>query len=140
AFSLATSARGAGIGRGGRRGGVFGLDLVERQIEQVLAAALVDNLLRAGQDRLHRFQIKPLARDVGRGAVLYVDEAEALRVAGRGRDLRRLVAFGSGADARRFAARQRHFTGQIGLRVVDELQPVVAGVVGVVESLLHIGR
>ena len=76
-------------GRSGRR---IDPGLVERQIQHVLAVALVDHLARGGQDALHGFQIQALARDFRRRAVLRIDQAETLRIAGRRRDVRGLVA------------------------------------------------
>src|SRR5205085_10892314 len=79
-----------------RRGGWRGLhQLVEREIQEIVAALLVDeDLARVRQNLLHRFDVEPIARNLRCLAVFANDLAETRRIALGLLDDALLVAFG----------------------------------------------
>ncbi len=129
-------------GRACRRGALLD-QLVERQVEQAVAAGLLvdQHLARVADDRLHHVEVEALARDARRLRVLDQDLPEARGVAlGSLHDLG-LVAVRFLDQPRRVAAGARHDVVGVRLALVAEALAVLAGLHRVVERGLHlVGR
>ncbi len=115
--------------------------LVERQIEQIVAALLVDqHFARVAHDLLHGVDIQAVARDARRLVVFRDDLAEAAGIALRAFDHALLVAFGLLVQARRRALGLRHDVVGIGLAFVFLALAVLPGFYRIVERGLHLLR
>src|SRR5690606_14319093 len=114
-------------------------DLVERQVQQVVAVLGVDHdLAGSREDLLHGLEIHAFAHDVGSLLVFGQDAGEARGVtAGVAQDLG-LVAFGLFGHAGSLAARHGDDLVGIGLPFVDLAFAILACLDGVVERGLHL--
>ena len=125
------------------RGAPLGRQFAERQIRHdALArlAAVIDELFRAAEHALHRLQINPFTRHVGRLLVFLVNLQEARALALGLGDRLLPVAFGGLHDLRRMSACLRHDLVGVGLRLVLQLLEIGARRLDVAEGVDHLRR
>jgi hypothetical protein len=112
---------------------------IERQIEQVAAAAVVHHdLAGRGEHLLHGLYVDAFARHRGRLGVLGEHLAEARGIALGARDHALAVAVGLLLQARGGAARARDHVVGVGLALVLLALAVLAGFHRIVEGRLHL--
>ena len=118
------------------------LQLGQRQVrDDALAVALFDDhLVGVLEHLLHRLEIEPLARHVGRLGIFVVDRDEALGLALRLLHDAVLVGGGLFADLRGIAARLAELLVGILVGLLDELVLVLLGALHLVEGVGHFAR
>ena len=115
---------------------------LERQIRhRLLAGEVVDHdLLRRGQDALHRLQVEPPPRDLLRLRVLLLHRGEALRRAAGSAHLGRRGTLRFVHELRGLPARVRHHVVGVAARLVDQPLLVLLGADHVLERIRHLIR
>src|SRR5690606_23126142 len=115
--------------------------LVEGQVEQIVAALGIDqHLRRRREDLLERLEIDALARDRGRLLILRNDAAEAIRLAFRVRDHLLAVRLGLLSLTRSGAARTRQDPIAVLLRAQDSPLAILARLDGILHGVLDLAR